>query len=162
MAKVFCIFGCLLTQNPTNQGSEVSWFFQTIWKAVRKSKKTGGSREVFLPENDFQTSFTVNFPKKHPDFEGLETNQRHENQTWIFFHMPFYIWPQYNTKIVWALYRNIFKVPQVLRAKFLKNHLKRLKNCILQFFQLYISGSTNPRELVFYSLKLRKKFNISN
>ena len=37
--------------------------------------------ELFLPENDFQTSFAVNFPKNHPDFGGLETNQRLEIQT---------------------------------------------------------------------------------
>ena len=28
------------------------------------------------PKSDFKTSSTVNFPKKHPDFGGLETNQR--------------------------------------------------------------------------------------
>ena len=37
--------------------------------------------ELFLPENDFKTYFTVNFPKKHPDFGGLKTNQMHEGQT---------------------------------------------------------------------------------
>ena len=47
----------------------------------RKSKQTEGSRELFLPGNDFQTGFAVNFPKKHPDFGGLETNRRHEIQT---------------------------------------------------------------------------------
>ena len=41
--------------------------------------KTGGSGELCLPENDFQTSSTKNFPK-HPDFGGLETNRRHEIQ----------------------------------------------------------------------------------
>ena len=40
--------------------------------------KTGGFRELFLPGNDFKTCSTVNFPKKHPDFGGLKTNQRHE------------------------------------------------------------------------------------
>ena len=44
-------------------------------------QKAGGSRELFLPENDFQTSSAVNFQKKHPDFGGLETNWRHEIQT---------------------------------------------------------------------------------
>ena len=36
--------------------------------------KTGGFRELFLPKNDFKTCSRVNFPKKHPDFGGLETN----------------------------------------------------------------------------------------
>ena len=56
--------------------------------------------ELFLPESDFKTSFEVNFTKKHPDFGGLETSQRHETQTIIFFHMLFYIWTQYNIIIV--------------------------------------------------------------
>ena len=43
--------------------------------------KTGDFRELFLPENDFKTCSTVNLPKKHQDFGGLETNQRHKVQT---------------------------------------------------------------------------------
>ena len=39
LTEIFCIFECLLTQNPTN------------------------SRELFPPENDFQTSSTKTFPK---------------------------------------------------------------------------------------------------
>ena len=35
---VFGIFESLLTQNPTNQDSELSLFFQTIWKTISKSK----------------------------------------------------------------------------------------------------------------------------
>ena len=46
-----------------------------------QNPKTGGFRELFVPENDFKTCSTVNFPKKHPDFGGLETNQRHEIRT---------------------------------------------------------------------------------
>ena len=42
-----------------------------------ENPKTRGSRDFLLSENDFKTSSTVNFPKKHPDFGGLETNQRH-------------------------------------------------------------------------------------
>ena len=42
-------------------------------------QKTGGFRELFLSENDFKTSSTVNF-QKHPDFGGLEINQRHKVQ----------------------------------------------------------------------------------
>ena len=42
LAEIFCIFECLLTQNSTNQDS---------------SRPCGRlSRELFLPENDFQTS----------------------------------------------------------------------------------------------------------
>ena len=29
---------CLLNQNPANQDSQLSWFFQNIGKAIRKSK----------------------------------------------------------------------------------------------------------------------------
>ena len=45
--------------------------------------KTGGFRKLFLPKNDFETCSAVNFPKKHSESGGLETNRRHE--------MPFYI-----------------------------------------------------------------------
>ena len=43
--------------------------------------RTGGFRESFLSENDFKTCLTVNFRKIHPDFGGLEINQRHKIQT---------------------------------------------------------------------------------
>ena len=46
-----------------------------------ENKKTGRSKELFLPKNDFQNSSTKIFPKNHPDIGGLETNQRHEIQT---------------------------------------------------------------------------------
>ena len=46
-----------------------------------ENQKIGDSRELFLPENDFQTSSIKNFPKKHPDFGRLKTNQNHEIQT---------------------------------------------------------------------------------
>ena len=39
-----------------------------------ENPKTGGSRELFLPENDFKTCSAVKFSKKHTDFGGLETN----------------------------------------------------------------------------------------
>ena len=42
-----------------------------------QNPKTGGFRE-FLLENDFKSCSTVNFPKKHPNFGALETNQRYE------------------------------------------------------------------------------------
>ena len=38
MKKDRSIFESLLTQNPTNQDSQLSWFFQTIWKTISKSK----------------------------------------------------------------------------------------------------------------------------
>ena len=58
-----------------------------MWNTVKKSK-TGASRDLFLPEKDFKTSSALNFPKKYPVFGGLETNERHENQTKFFFMCP--------------------------------------------------------------------------
>ena len=53
-----------------------------------------------------------------------------------------------------------------MRAKFWKNQWKRLKNQILQFFELYISVSANPRKIIskklepsWYDIK-KKKINI--
>ena len=83
LAELFCIFECLLTQDPTNQATKLSWFFQIIRKTIRKFKKSG--LFIFLSENDFKTSFKVNFPKQRPDFGDLETKQRHEPQTRFFF-----------------------------------------------------------------------------
>ena len=60
------------------------------------NQKAGGSKELFLPKTDFQNSSTKIFPKKHPDFGGLETNRRHEIQSWFFLHMPLYIRTQSN------------------------------------------------------------------
>ena len=62
-----------------------------------KIQKIGGSRKLFMPENDFQTCFKVNFSKKYPDFGGLKTNRPE-----FFFLFQFNItciWTQYNIKI---------------------------------------------------------------
>ena len=42
------------------------------YKRPLENQKTEGSRELFLPENDFQTSSIVNFPK---NIEILETRK---------------------------------------------------------------------------------------
>ena len=57
-----------------------------------KNQKTEGSRELFLPENNFQTSYTKHFPKKN--IEILKAWQPTEDMKFrleIFFNMPFYI-----------------------------------------------------------------------
>ena len=59
-----------MNEQSTNNGLRLS-----------QNPKTGGFRTLFLLENDFKTCSTINFPKKHPDFGGLETNRRHEIQT---------------------------------------------------------------------------------
>ena len=41
LVEVFDIFESLLTRNPTNQDLELSFFFQSIWKTVGKSKNRG-------------------------------------------------------------------------------------------------------------------------
>ena len=63
LGEIFCIFYCWLTQNPINQGSWLSWFFQP-YRRLLANPKTVTSRELFLPENDFKTISSVNFPKK--------------------------------------------------------------------------------------------------
>ena len=39
--EFFGVFERQLTQNPSNQDLQFSWFIQTIWKTVRKSKNMG-------------------------------------------------------------------------------------------------------------------------
>ena len=48
--------------------------FSRPYGKLLESLKTGDSKELFPPENDFKTSSAVNFPKTHPDLGGLETN----------------------------------------------------------------------------------------
>ena len=70
------------------------------YRRLLESPKPGSSRELFIAENGLKTCYAVYFSKKHPDFEGLEINRRHEIQTWFLFEMSFYIVTQYNIKIV--------------------------------------------------------------
>ena len=37
-----------------------------------ENQKIGGSKELFLPEDDFQNSSTENLSKKHASFGGLD------------------------------------------------------------------------------------------
>ena len=60
LTEISCTFECLLTQN--------------VYYISQNPKKEG-FRELFLL---FKTCSAVNFPKKHADFGGLETNPRHE------------------------------------------------------------------------------------
>ena len=50
-----------------------------------ENPKPGASMELFLPENGFKTSSTVNFSKKRQDFGDPETSQGYEPQTRFFF-----------------------------------------------------------------------------
>ena len=43
--------------------NSLDWFFQRPYKRLLENQETGGSRELSLPENDFKTSSTINFPK---------------------------------------------------------------------------------------------------
>ena len=48
LVEVFGIFESLLIQNPTNQDSQFSLFFQTIWKTISKSKNRTLGKYFFL------------------------------------------------------------------------------------------------------------------
>ena len=61
-------------------------------------QKAGGSRQLFLPENDFQTSSA-----KTSWFWRPGNQPKTRNSDLNFFHIPFYIWTQYNKKIFWAI-----------------------------------------------------------
>ena len=76
VVRNFCIFEPLLTLNPTNKIHN-SLDSSRPYGRLLKIRKTGGSRELFLHENHYQTSSAINFPKNQSDFGGLETNQRH-------------------------------------------------------------------------------------
>ena len=59
----FCIFECLLTLECLLMSTN-SLDSSRSYERLLENQKTGGSRELFLPENNFQTSSTVSFPKK--------------------------------------------------------------------------------------------------
>ena len=76
VVRNFCIFEPLLTLNPTNKIHN-SLDSSRPYGRLLKIRKTGSSRELFLPENHYQTSYAINFPKNQSNFGGLELNQRH-------------------------------------------------------------------------------------
>ena len=67
-----------ITPKPIKSNLSTLLILPGSYKILLQNQKTGGSMELFLPEKDFQISSRKFFPKKHPDFRGLETNQRHE------------------------------------------------------------------------------------
>ena len=75
----FGIFECLFT--PKSIQTMLSTLLidsSRSYKRPLENQKTEGSRELFLPENDFQTSSIVNFPK---NIEILET-RKPKLKTW--------------------------------------------------------------------------------
>ena len=74
--------------------------FPRPYRRLLENQKTGASTPKLLPKNEFQNCSTKDFPKNIPDIGVLETNCRHETQTWTFLHMLFYIKTQYNTELV--------------------------------------------------------------
>ena len=73
--------------NPKSQLIKALHFLDSSrqYERLLENPKTEGPRELFLPENDFKTYYTVHFLKKHPDLGGLETNCVYEIQTLISF-----------------------------------------------------------------------------
>ena len=62
LAEILRIFECLLPQNLSNQSSTLLDSSRPNGR-LSQNQKTRGFRELFLPENDFKTCSTVNFPK---------------------------------------------------------------------------------------------------
>ena len=54
--------------------------YRPYGKLLEHQEEEGDSGELFLPENDFQTSSAKFFLKKHPFFGGLGTKRRLEIQ----------------------------------------------------------------------------------
>ena len=80
--KIFCIFECLFSFPKTHLIQSLNSLGSSRpYESLLENQKTVGSKELFLPKNDLQNSPTKIFPKKHPDIGGLETNRRHEIQT---------------------------------------------------------------------------------
>ena len=67
-------------------------------KRLLQNQKRGGSRELFLPGNDFQTSSTVNIPKNIQILETWKSTEGIKSRL-DFFHIT-YMSTQYSIKIV--------------------------------------------------------------
>ena len=108
----------------------------------QKIKSTGSSRELFLPENDFQTSSTVNFP-----FRISRPTKEMKLRLEYFFTCSSTYELNIMKKWVWALNRYIFKGPQVLRPKLKKKRTaEKVRKLSYTIFLSFISGSNNPRK----------------
>ena len=82
-----------------------------------KNKKTVGFSEVFLSENDFQTSSTVNFQKKFQNLEAWKPSKDMKIRLQFFFTYSSTYELNITQKSFWAFNKNIFKVLHVLREK---------------------------------------------
>ena len=78
LKEIFSIFKRHVTKQATK-----FWNLLILPEHMEEDQKIQrrGSKELFLPKNDFKTFSVVKFPKKHPNFGGLETNQKQEIQT---------------------------------------------------------------------------------
>ena len=65
LGEIFGIYERLLTQNSSNQDLQLSWFFRPYGRLL-ENPKTGGSSELFMPENDFKTSSAKFLMPKDP------------------------------------------------------------------------------------------------
>ena len=76
-----------------------------------ENQKRGSSRELFLPENDFQTSSTINFPKNIQILEAWKPTKDIKFRLEFFCTCP----SKYELNIIgnlfWALNTDVFKVP---------------------------------------------------
>ena len=136
--KIFFLhFWMRITPKPIKSNSLNSF---RPYRRLLENQKTGGSRELFLPENDFQTRSTKYFLKKPSDFGGLETNRRHEIQTWIFFHkifFLFYILTHYHKNCFGHLARSSSKCHKFWGQNKRKSARKAKKTNFTIFWALY-------------------------
>ena len=83
LTEIFGIFYHLITQNPTNQDSQLSWFLQTIWKTVRRSKNMGLQGIISAwkwLQNLLQSKFLKMAEKRK--FRALSLFEVHIQQRW--------------------------------------------------------------------------------
>ena len=71
LGRIFLHFSMPINPKP-NKSRLSALAISGSYGRLLQNPKTGGFRESFLPENDFKTCSTVNFPIKHPDFSSLE------------------------------------------------------------------------------------------
>ena len=74
LGRIFLHFSMPINTKPNKSRLSVLAISGSYGRLLQ-NPKTGGFRELFLPENDFKTCSTVNFPIKHPDFSSLEPNK---------------------------------------------------------------------------------------
>ena len=88
LTEIFGILEHLPAQKPTNQDSQLSWFFQIIWKTVRKSNNMGFHGII--------SAWKLFKNLLHSKFQKMA-----EKKVVLWFLELYFIWSTFPTKMIY-------------------------------------------------------------